>query len=252
MSVKITKKTYQARGQFNGGEILENKPIGFPREGGELKPYSNLFYWSHAWSEEGSTIGLHPHQGFEILSFVFDGQIEHYDSSDEEWKPIEKGGAQIIRSGNGISHSERLNAGAHMFQIWFDPNLAKALEKPASYNDYRDKDFPVEEMNGMQIKTYKGEGAPLMMDSPDVEIKEISLDAGKHELLTEVDKIYSYYLIEGSVATPDGEMEAHDFLRVEDENQLSVEAKDNSRFFLVVNPRKLDYLTYYQSAMANA
>ena len=251
MAVKITKKTYQARGQFNGGEILENKPIGFPREGGELKPYSNLFYWAHAWSEEGSTIGLHPHQGFEILSFVVDGQIEHYDTSDNQWKSIGKGGAQIIRSGNGISHSERLNAGAHMFQIWFDPNLQKTLEKPASYDDYNDEDFPIKEKDGMRLKIYTGEGGPLVMDSAGVEIKEISLQSGKHELPTESDKIYSYYLIEGAVILDAGEMEADDFLRVEDEHKFSIEAKENSRLFLVVCPKKLAYPTYYETVMAN-
>jgi len=252
MGVKLTKKTYQARGEFNGGEVLENKPIGFPREGGELKPYSNLFYWSHAWSDEGSTIGLHPHQGFEILSFVFEGEIEHFDTSDEEWKPIEKGGAQIIRSGNGISHSERLNAGAHMFQIWFDPNLAKTLEQPATYSDFRDKDFPLSTQDRMTVKTYKGEGAPLEMDSPGVEIKEITLEAGKHKLPTEKNKIYGYYLIEGELSSPDGQMEPHDFLRVEDESDLELEAVEKCKLFLVVNPKELDYLSYYQSAMANA
>ena len=45
MSIQVIKKNQQAAGQFNGGEILENKPIGFPREGGHLRPYSNLFYW---------------------------------------------------------------------------------------------------------------------------------------------------------------------------------------------------------------
>ena len=34
----------QAKGNFNNGEILENKPIGFPGDGGKLKPYSNIFY----------------------------------------------------------------------------------------------------------------------------------------------------------------------------------------------------------------
>ena len=43
MSIHIVKKEHQAVGEFNGGEIQENKPIGFPREGGELTPYSNLF-----------------------------------------------------------------------------------------------------------------------------------------------------------------------------------------------------------------
>ena len=71
MSVEIFTKEQQARGSFNNGEILEYKPIGFPQDGGFLKPYSNLFYWAHAWTPgEKSTIGLHPHQGFETVSYT--------------------------------------------------------------------------------------------------------------------------------------------------------------------------------------
>jgi len=33
MSIQIINKESQAYGAFNGGEIVENKPIGFPREG---------------------------------------------------------------------------------------------------------------------------------------------------------------------------------------------------------------------------
>ena len=29
-------------GNFNNGNILEKKPIGFPQDGGQLRPYSNL------------------------------------------------------------------------------------------------------------------------------------------------------------------------------------------------------------------
>ena len=60
MSISIYKKENQADGNFNYGEILEKKPIGFPQDGGKLKPYSNLFYWAHAWTPgTKSTIGLH-------------------------------------------------------------------------------------------------------------------------------------------------------------------------------------------------
>ena len=44
MSISIYTKENQADGNFNYGEILEKKPIGFPQDGGKLKPYSNLFY----------------------------------------------------------------------------------------------------------------------------------------------------------------------------------------------------------------
>jgi len=33
----------QAVGNFNNGEILEKKPVGFPQDKGILKPYSNIF-----------------------------------------------------------------------------------------------------------------------------------------------------------------------------------------------------------------
>ena len=48
MSIQLIKREQQADGNFNNGEILEKKPIGFPQDGGITKPYSNLFYWAHA------------------------------------------------------------------------------------------------------------------------------------------------------------------------------------------------------------
>ena len=63
MSINIFKKDDQANGDFNNGEILEKKTIGFPQDRGKLKPYSNLFYWAHAWAPlTDSIIGLHPHR----------------------------------------------------------------------------------------------------------------------------------------------------------------------------------------------
>ena len=39
MAIEFIEKNKQASGNFNNGEILENKPIGFPQDGGLLKPY---------------------------------------------------------------------------------------------------------------------------------------------------------------------------------------------------------------------
>ena len=244
MGIQVIKKNQQAAGQFNGGEILENKPIGFPREGGHLKPYSNLFYWAHAWSEKGSTIGLHPHQGFEIMSFVLEGSIEHFDTSDNEWKKLETGAAQIIRAGNGISHSEKLNPGAHMFQIWFDPNLQKTLQQPASYNDYTDSEFPRIKKDGLEVKTYKGDGSPLQMDTFGVEIKELRVEEGNHQLDLDESNMNSFYLIEGDVSIDQNAMSEDDFLIVNKMSQVTLEVKRKSLIFMISSPSDLDYVTY--------
>jgi quercetin 2,3-dioxygenase len=247
MSIHIVKKAHQGSGQFNGGEILENKPISFPREGGELKPYSNLFYWAHAWSDNGSTIGLHPHQGFEIMSFVTEGSIEHYDTAHKEWRRLDKGATQIIRSGNGISHSEKINAGGHMFQIWFDPNLNESIQRPASYDDYPDEVFPVQEENGIRTKTYRGKDSPLQMESAGVEIVEKFMRTGDFSLSLDPKKMHSIYVVNGS-ADIDGQIIVQDdFMIVKEQAMLDLKITEDAQFFIISSLEKLPYRTYAET-----
>ena len=152
MPIAIYNKDEQVSGNFNNGEILEKKPIGFAQDGGKLKPYSNLFYWADAWTPNSkSTIGLHPHQGFEICSFVIKGSIRHYDTKQNKWIELNAGDAQIIRSGNGISHAEEILDNSEMFQIWFDPDISKTISKPATYNDYKSTSFPIIKNKKIQL-----------------------------------------------------------------------------------------------------
>lgn len=250
MEIEIIAKNKQARGQFNGGEILENKPIGFPREGGHLKPYSSLFYWAHAWSEKGSTIGLHPHQGFEIMSFVIEGSIAHYDTAGNIWKTLDKGAAQIIRSGKGISHSEKLNSGSHMFQIWFDPNLEKTLSKPASYDDYPHAVFPIEQHEGFTKKVFKGNGSPLQMDSEGVEIAQFDFETGSHKISLNEKQVYSFYLISGALHLTGKKLEQDDYFIVKNTAEIEFELDEKSTLFMVACPAKLNYMTYAEQMLS--
>lgn len=242
--IKIYSPEEQASGQFNGGAITENKPIGFPQEGGSLRPYSNLFYWAHARSEEGSTIGEHPHQAFEILSFVIKGDIEHYDSMIDDWLPLKEGDVQIIRAGKGITHAERINADSEIFQIWFDPDFHQSLQKDASYNDYKSEEFPVKEEKGIKRKIYRGEGAPLKMDTPGVKIEELVLQEGEHSLIYKDADIFSAYLIEGELEIEGNKMLPRYFAKLEPKGHISLKVKTQSRLFVVTNKQNPGYMTY--------
>jgi len=246
MKIIIQRKNEQATGQFNGGEILENKPIGFPQDGGPQLPYSNLFYWAHAWTDVGSLIGKHPHQGFEIMSILLEGDIVHYDSKNDSWFPLNKGDVQIIRSGSGISHAEQMNKGSHIFQIWFDPDLTKTLIKEPSYDDCSENSFPVSESNGMRSKTIKGEGSPLMMDTPGIEIYEINLETGKHKLELKPGDLGSLYLINGKLSIGDENLGKDDFTLISETNKIPVEAIEESRLLLITSPVKLNYKPYME------
>lgn len=244
MSVKINTKESQAKGAFAGGLILENKPIGFPQDGGSQKPYSNLFYWANAWSDKGGLIGEHPHKFFEIMSFVIEGEIEHYDNKFDRWLSLEKGDAQIIRSGNGITHAEKIKENSRMFQIWFDPNVQETMSKPASYDDYKSTAMHFYEEAGVSYKNYIGNGGPIKMDAEGVEISEMELPIGKHQLLLNNQKIHSYYLIDGELVIDNKTINKDDFFIVEGDDKLELEVTQKANLFMVANPMQLSHKVY--------
>jgi redox-sensitive bicupin YhaK (pirin superfamily) len=246
MAVKIIPKEQQGHGAFNGGEIVENKPIGFPQDHSSLRPYSNLFYWAHAKAVTDSTIGLHPHQGFEICSFVLAGEIRHYDTKLKEWRPLKAGDVQIIRAGNGISHSEWMGKGGEMFQIWFDPDLSKTLEQPASYDDYRAVDFPKKTENGATLKTLVGAGSPFRMDTPGVEIFQIEMEKGSFSLPAEKGKIYSAYLLEGEASFNGESAKQSDFVQITEAAKIELAAAKGAKVFVIASPEQPGYRTYAQ------
>jgi redox-sensitive bicupin YhaK (pirin superfamily) len=246
MSIKITKQQNQAQGSFAGGAILENKPIGFPQDGGEQKPFSNLFYWANAWSDNGGLIGEHPHKMFEIMSFVIDGELEHYDNKFDRWLPLAKGDAQIIRSGSGISHAEKILGGGRMFQIWFDPNIQKTMSQPATYDDYKSDEMHYFEENGISTKNYIGSGGPIKMDSEGVEINEFTFPEGKHQMNLKADKIYTYYMLSGKGALNDENLSEHDFIIIEDETSVEITVESETRLFSIAIQNQLSYKTYIE------
>ena len=244
MSVEVYGVARQGTGSFAFGKILEHKPMGFAGEGGELRPFSCLFYWAHAWSDAGGLIDEHPHKGFEIMSFVVKGEIEHYDSQLQGWKTLREGDAQIIRAGKGITHAERILPNSALFQIWLDPNLSKTLGQPASYDDYSKEVFPISEANGLSTKVYKGDGSPFRVDTPGVEIVEYTF-SGKHRLPLRLGAVHCCFVRSGKMGLGTGEqVQEADFLVVRKEKYLEVDGFSDVVLFLLSVPAEMDYPTY--------
>ena len=244
MAIEIYTKEEQADGQFNGGAILEKKPIGFTQDGGSLQPYSNLFYWAYAWSDEGSTIGEHPHQGFEIMSFVLTGKIEHYDSKLDGWKALGAGDAQIIRSGNGIRHAERLHAGSSIFQIWVDPDLTRTMSVPASYDDYPAKGFPVLDEGEYDLTVFTENKIPMDMVTEDLSIFKLTGKEEQFTLLLELDMIYSVFVLKGSPVIGGQSVSNGDFFIVSGEEKLDLVSALDAELFMIKSPASIPYKTY--------
>jgi hypothetical protein len=245
--IQVILKEDQANGAFNNGEILENKPIGFPQDGGQTKPYSNLFYWAHAWTtNKSSTIGLHPHQGFEICSFVLKGYINHFDTNLNSWIRLEEGDVQVIRSGNGISHSEEIGEKSEIFQIWFDPNISKTLLNDETYDDYKSKDFEIIEYDIYIKKIIKGDSSPLKLFSENIKINEVSFNSGNFEHNLSLDLVNSIFVLSGEGQFNNQIIKKGDFIVIEDEEILKIKSDSHIKLFEITSPKNPSYPTYFQ------
>lgn len=85
-------------------------------------------------SKEGT--GAHPHRGIATLTYILNGEDEHFDSAGN-YAMVHSGGLQWMNAGNGIIHDETLNYDSqtesklvHAFQFWINLPAKIKAEKP--------------------------------------------------------------------------------------------------------------------------
>lgn len=177
MEINLYPPDVQVEGAFDGGRITEIKPLCFPHEGPDVPHVGPLFYWAWATAKGYGKIGLHPHQGFEIMSYALTGEIGHYDTLGNKSR-VKAGGAQIMQTGSGVSHEEEtLGDHTDFFQIWFQPDLKAAVQKSPTYREFNDEAFPVEKKAGVVIKSVIGVGAPMTLVT-EASMQDVTIEPG--------------------------------------------------------------------------
>ncbi|SDD83905.1 hypothetical protein SAMN02799630_04200 [Paenibacillus sp. UNCCL117] len=177
MTIRIYSVDQQASGKFDEGKITEQKPIGFPGEGSAVDRIGTLFYWAWFRTTEEAKLPLHPHRGFEILSYLLAGSVHHWDTLGNE-RSIQAGGLQLMQTGSGVQHAEKYGEKTSGFQIWFEPFMGETNYAEPTYADYEDRDFPVQIRNNVTIKTIIGSGSPVRMVA-DAQMWDLMLPAGE-------------------------------------------------------------------------
>ncbi|TMV48469.1 pirin family protein [Paenibacillus mesophilus] len=163
MNIAVYPAAEQGEGEFDGGSITERKPIGFPGEGGAVKRVGPLFYWAWAFTREEGYIPPHPHQGFEIVTYVIEGTAVHGDSLGTN-STIGPGGAQVMQTGSGVHHEERfIGPDMEGFQIWFEPDLRRSRQQPPTYRQFEHEQFPSEQRDGVSVKYVIGGPSPVVL-----------------------------------------------------------------------------------------
>ncbi len=237
--IQIQKKSEQFNTTIFNGRFVVNKPVasGFSKA---VAPYSNLFYWSHAIALEDCEFGLHPHEGFEIMTFILDGKVTHFDTASKVWTPLETGDFQVIQSNKGIKHQERIAKGTSSFQIWFDPDFQEAIKLNPAYIDYHSKDFEMIIENGIKTTTYVGGHSKAYVITPQLTIKKLTFDSQtKTSLELNENSNYTFYVLNGSGLADGKKIDKDDAIRILDTRQLDIEF--TGELFYIQTPAKIDY-----------
>ncbi|TAM89557.1 MAG: pirin family protein [Candidimonas sp.] len=118
--------------------------------GQHMSPFLLLDYAGPAYFEPADKprgVGEHPHRGFETVTIVYDGEVEHRDSTGAGGK-IGPGDVQWMTAASGILHEEyhsheytRKGGPFEMVQLWV--NLpARAKMEPPRYQTLLNKNIP--------------------------------------------------------------------------------------------------------------
>jgi len=237
--IHLKKEEQQIMPLFNGA-FIENKPIPFPNRSGS-KAYSNLFYWAHLEANQTAEFPLHPHEGFEIMTFILKGSLEHSDSLSDKYTTLNAGGVQVIQAGSGVQHAERITKGTHVFQIWFDPDFSKTISKDAQYRDYQANEFKSKKVEGIAKTSYVGGDGPIVYETPELEIEKLIFDNGEYTKSLDKNYIYSFYLLEGNIKINDEVVSKDSFMVLENLNTVDYLVEVKAELFIVKTPEKVDY-----------
>ena len=235
MELHIKTKEQQHGVSLFGGRLVENKPLS-----GELL-YSNLIYWANVEAIEEGAFPMHPHEGIEILTFIFEGGLEHYDTATNKWTPLLADGVQHIQAGSGLQHSEKYLKGSRAFQIWFDPDFSKSLQKAPYYKDYQSDAFNWTTEDNLEVKTYAGEDAPIKTDAPGISAKRYKLPKGEHNITLNINSCQSLYLMEGHITVEGSNMSKDSFTKVSNIDKINLYASENSELFILQSPINVNY-----------
>ncbi len=211
MTPRNVVRTITAHRQSEGGGFIVRRP--FPsRDVVQADPFLLLDEMGPADYAPGEAIGApdHPHRGFETVTYILEGEMEHADSAGNRGK-IRSGDVQWMTAGKGVVHSElpskrMMEEGGRMhgFQIWVNLPAKDKLMAPR-YQELSSETLPtaVSADKLARVKVIAGEAlgvhAAIETRTPII-LQDWTLDPGARvEIAIPAEmEAYAYVFVDGA------------------------------------------------------
>ncbi|MEW8186492.1 MAG: pirin family protein [Candidatus Thiodiazotropha endolucinida] len=183
----------------------------------------------------------HPHRGFETVTYLLAGQVEHRDNAGHTGL-LETGGVQWMTAGRGVIHSEMPQQQDGLlsgFQLWVNLPAGEKMIDPR-YQEFDRQAIPLEvRSDGVEVRVVAGQtsrqtrGPVCELVTPAL-FYDITLPVGTRfeESLPETYNSF-VYLIEGTVSIDGIDLEVNSLAVLDQGDSVEITAQEPSRLLLV-------------------
>ncbi|MBW5816372.1 pirin family protein [Yersinia kristensenii] len=191
--MKKVQGIYRAPRQHWVGDGFPVRSLfSYQSHGKQLSPFLLLDYagpMDFTPTQQRRGVGQHPHRGFETVTIVYHGEVEHRDSTGKGGI-IGPGDVQWMTAGGGILHEEfhsdsfaQRGGAFEMVQLWVNLPAKDKMTAPG-YQAIRNETIPLvtlpEGAGSLRVIAgdYAGENGPAQTFSP-LNVWDIRLNQGK-------------------------------------------------------------------------
>ena len=253
------KAIVPTRTVLEGGGFKVRRPAAM---GSLMSPFLLLDEMGPADYAPGEAVGApwHPHRGFETVTYMLAGEMEHEDSVGSKGV-ITPGDVQWMTAGKGIIHSELptkkiMEEGGlmHGFQIWVNLPAKDKMMNPR-YQDITADQSPIIEKDGVWARVIAGEclGIESSIDTViPITYVHVKMESGAtldKTLDTELNGMV--YVFKGEVSIEGKSVKDGSLALLSAGSEVTIEAKEYSEFLILAGPELNEPIARYGPFVMN-
>lgn len=253
MISRVIERTIESKATSDGAGVKLRRSIGsgpFNR----VDPFLMLdeFY---ADNSDEAMVGFppHPHRGFQTVTYMLNGYMEHRDHMGNHGE-VGPGGVQWMTAGRGVIHSEmprRESGQMRGFQLWINLPAAEKM-RPADWHDIPADQIPQMTFEGGMVRVIAGELAvgdrqitgPINRDhtmaTEPVFIDLLLEPKGEFSVPLPMDQQAFVYLYDGSAFLADESIPHQSACVLSQGDVAPIQAGESGARLLILSGRPLD------------
>ncbi len=239
MTRRRIARLVQATALTEGAGVTVHRTIGTAA----LPHFDPFLMLDHFGSDEPNEylagFPAHPHRGFNTLTYMLDGHLQHRDSMGNEGD-LQAGGIQWMKAGSGVIHAEMPQQTAGLmrgFQLWINLPAAQKMSAPA-YQEFSPAAVPVAQHEAATVRVVAGSYAdvsgPINDPHTDIRYLDVALAAGASFSLTLPSDLSAFiYVFEGRATIAAETVPGHALAVLTTGDHIELVATEALRFLLL-------------------